>query len=198
MSKRMSTTGVPKARIDLTGKNFGHWKVIEQDLIESEKQQRVIWKCECDCGCGLQKSIRGDALKQTVVGGCNNMPMTESKICEKCGKIFYPKKQAKTRKYCYDCIPEGATLSGTGIHKIIKQWAVKYKGNKCELCGYDKCIEALDFHHLNPEEKEFSISDKNIKLDWQEVKKEIDKCILICSNCHREIHAGVRKYDKTK
>ena len=76
----------------------------------------------------------------------------------------------------------------------LKQLLFKHhiKENKCECCGYNNCIEALDFHHLNPKEKDFSISDRNIKLDWDSIKKELDKCILICSNCHREIHAGVR------
>ena len=52
-------------------------------------------------------------------------------------------------------------------------------------------MEALDFHHINPEEKDFMLSDRNLILDWNEIKKELDKCILVCSNCHREIHAGV-------
>lgn len=124
--------------------------------------------------------------------------MNVSKTCMKCGKEFYPKKQAKTRRYCYDCVPEGTALTGAGAHRIIKQWALEYKGNKCELCGYDRCKEALDFHHINPEEKDFSLSDRDIKLNWQEIKTELDKCILICSNCHREIHSGMRNNDGTE
>ena len=62
MSKRTSTTGIPLARIDLSGHHFGHWVVLKQDLEESERTQRVVWKCECDCGCGTQKSIRSDAF----------------------------------------------------------------------------------------------------------------------------------------
>ena len=58
---------------------------------------------------------------------------------------------------------------------------------KCERCGYNKCIRALEFHHLNPSEKDFGLSrclTKNVKL----LKAEADKCILLCSNCHAEIH----------
>ena len=66
---------------------------------------------------------------------------------------------------------------------------MEYKGSKCEKCGYNKCSEALEFHHKNPEEKDFNLSDRNLILDWQEIKKELDKCILVCANCHREIHA---------
>lgn len=127
-------------------------------------------------------------MGQVIVGGCNKYTSITSKICSKCEKEFFPKKQAKTRKYCYDCVPEEG-YNGATIRKRIKQWALEYKGGQCQRCGYNKCSQALDLHHLNPNEKDFSLSDRNIKLDWEVIKKELDKCILICANCHREIHA---------
>lgn len=74
----------------------------------------------------------------------------------------------------------------------LKNLAVEYKGGKCIKCGYNKCIYALEFHHLNPLDKDFSISAKGYTRSWENVKKEIDKCILVCSNCHREIHAEMK------
>jgi hypothetical protein len=73
------------------------------------------------------------------------------------------------------------------FRKKNKERAVEYKGGKCVKCGYKKCISALDFHHLDPNKKDFSIS-QNMNMSWDKIKKEIDKCILVCSNCHREIH----------
>ena len=70
---------------------------------------------------------------------------------------------------------------------LIKNKAVDYKGGKCSKCGYDKCKAALDFHHINPEEKDFTIA-KYYNLSWDKIKIELDKCILVCANCHREIH----------
>lgn len=70
----------------------------------------------------------------------------------------------------------------------VKELLVNYKGGKCEICGYDKCLGASDFHHINPNEKEFSISSSNIYKNIDKLKEEIDKCILVCANCHREIH----------
>ena len=119
----------------------------------------------------------------------------KGKQCEKCGKIFIPKENGWTRKYCFDCIPDGVH-GGSKLRKIYKKWAVEYKGLKCECCGYSKCIEALDFHHLDPKQKDFNISDSNLTSNWETIKKELDKCILICSNCHREIHAGIRTIRK--
>lgn len=73
--------------------------------------------------------------------------------------------------------------------EVVKQKAVEYKGGKCEICGYDKCIDALEFHHINPEEKDFGISKKGYTRSWEKVKEEVDKCMLLCANCHREIHS---------
>ena len=73
----------------------------------------------------------------------------------------------------------------------VKQMAVEYKGGKCKCCGYNKYIGALEFHHIDPTKKTFGISCNGLTKAWGEVKKELDKCILVCSNCHREIHAGI-------
>ena len=67
--------------------------------------------------------------------------------------------------------------------------AIEYKGGKCENCGYNRCIEALEFHHLDPEQKDFQFSGNGHCKSWTRVKAELDKCILVCSNCHREIHS---------
>lgn len=73
--------------------------------------------------------------------------------------------------------------------KRTKQRLVEYKGGKCECCGYNRCVEALEFHHLNPSEKDFTISGTSKA--FETLKKEVDKCIMVCSNCHKEIHAGI-------
>lgn len=73
--------------------------------------------------------------------------------------------------------------------KELKILAVEYKGGSCCKCGYDRYIGALEFHHINPEEKDFVVS-KNT-MSWEKMKKELDKCEMLCANCHREIHAGM-------
>jgi len=72
----------------------------------------------------------------------------------------------------------------------IKLLAVEYKGGKCQICGYNKYPGALDLHHIYGD-KSFGISDKGYTRSWEKVKQELDKCILICANCHREIEAGI-------
>lgn len=75
--------------------------------------------------------------------------------------------------------------------KRLRELAVEYKGGKCTFCGYNRCLNALDFHHLDAKKKEFGISKDGITRSWEKNKKELEKCILVCSNCHREIHAGI-------
>ncbi len=72
--------------------------------------------------------------------------------------------------------------------KRVREMAIEYKGAKCERCAYDKCSEALEFHHLNSDGKDFGISDKGYTRSWEKIKAELDKCSLLCANCHREIH----------
>lgn len=75
-------------------------------------------------------------------------------------------------------------------HKV-KQKAVDLKGGKCQLCGYNKCNGALEFHHIDAPGKEFGISGEGLSRSWKRVEEELKKCILVCSNCHCEIHSGL-------
>lgn len=75
----------------------------------------------------------------------------------------------------------------------LKRLMIDYKGGACQLCGYSKYVGALDFHHIDPETKSFKLSMDELYRSWTKTKSEIEKCILVCSNCHREIHGGVLK-----
>ena len=72
----------------------------------------------------------------------------------------------------------------------MKKQAVKILGGKCLKCGYNKCIDALEFHHENPNVKEFKLGSGNT-MSWKQYKEEAMKCILVCSNCHKEIHSEI-------
>ncbi len=79
----------------------------------------------------------------------------------------------------------------TQRRRKIKSMAVEYKGGKCVFCDYNKCNEAMDFHHIDPSKKQFTISKKGNCVSWEKVKIELAKCILVCRNCHSELHAGL-------
>jgi len=73
----------------------------------------------------------------------------------------------------------------------IKSKAIELLGGKCCLCGYNKYQGALDFHHIDPETKIFGIGGQGHSRSWDRVLEELNKCILVCANCHREISAGL-------
>lgn len=89
--------------------------------------------------------------------------------------------------YCKSCTRDQAL---TRQH-AFKEKAVAYKGGCCSICGYDRCLSALEFHHVEPEHKDFHLSQRRGWKFTEEVQKELDKCILVCANCHREVHAGL-------
>ena len=82
----------------------------------------------------------------------------------------------------------------TKWRKSTKNKIVEAMGGECVCCGYNKCIESLQLHHVNPSEKEKAISYwlRNPHA-WDKIVKEIRKCVLLCANCHSEIHYGVTK-----
>lgn len=71
-----------------------------------------------------------------------------------------------------------------------KQYAVDYKGSCCQRCGYDRYVGSLEFHHRDPAQKDFSVSSAKMK-KFELIKDELDKCDLLCANCHREAHADM-------
>jgi hypothetical protein len=69
--------------------------------------------------------------------------------------------------------------------------AIEYKGGRCQICGYSKYQGAFDFHHIEPNKKDFGLGFKGKTRAWEKIKNELDKCILLCATCHREVEAGV-------
>lgn len=130
-----------------------------------------------------------------------NNDSTRTKTCKTCKRTFHVssfqssgwskrKDGTKYKNYksqCKECFnKQERTKYHTQMDILNIIW-------KCQLCGYDKCKAALDFHHIDPSQKEFAIrgiSRKTIHLD--KMKTEIAKCILLCARCHREVHDDIR------
>jgi hypothetical protein len=94
---------------------------------------------------------------------------------------------AKVAYYACPTGKEKALARYRKFQRSIKQQLVEFKGGKCELCGYNKSLAALDFHHLDPTQKIFTIS-RRVTADLDSLKAEVSKCSLLCANCHREKH----------
>lgn len=130
-------------------------------------------------------------------------------------------KQAKAEKDCPDCgrtLPReefskaGKSSSGNWtyakrckqcfvthrsqvhIERVVKAAAELGKKLECSVCGYNKCMSALDFHHLDPSTKEGGVGQMRGH-SYQSIKDEISKCVVVCKNCHVEIHQGVFDFE---
>ena len=115
-----------------------------------------------------------------------------NKICIKCKKEkniseFHYKVKTKNKttyhSYCKICLSKFHMQRW--IDRKIK--AVEYKGGKCIECNYNKNYAALEFHHRNPLEKDYVWNDLKLR-KWASILLELDKCDLLCSNCHAEKH----------
>lgn len=101
--------------------------------------------------------------------------------------LFYNRRRVKgSSPYCKVC----TNLQTVKRTRDLKSKAVDYKGGACMKCGYDRFIGALEFHHLDPDEKDFNISSKK-SISLESIILELDKCILLCSNCHKEAHGVI-------
>jgi len=81
--------------------------------------------------------------------------------------------------------------------KDRKLKAVQLLGGHCAICGYDKCLVALEFHHKDPSQKEMAMNNI-VRHNWTRVIEELKKCILLCANCHRETHASSESFLKDR
>ncbi|MCF0124740.1 MAG: hypothetical protein HUJ68_03110 [Clostridia bacterium] len=109
--------------------------------------------------------------------------------CSYCGKEITSKGN---RKYCEVCVPSNLTKNerSNKIRYLSKKKMVNMFGGKCCLCGYNKCVSALDFHHMDKTTKEFDISKYTNSCDFsEELIEELKKCVLLCANCHRYLHS---------
>ena len=117
-----------------------------------------------------------------------HLPEGEKRCCDcklvKSVTSFYPVLNSKRH---YSCCRSCASLRTQTTQAKNKRLAVEYKGGKCEVCGYNKCIAALEFHHQDPLMKEFEIGQIRSR-NIEGIKKELDKCQLLCCRCHREAH----------
>lgn len=132
-------------------------------------------------------------LKKFNIKTIPRSEVSDHKFCPRCEteKLkteFYNRRNGKGNSvYCKPCTND-QTLER---QKKFKQQCIDWKGGKCVCCGYNKCNNALDFHHLDPNKKEFGISTAKLTTFDEKIKKELDNCALVCANCHREIHAGM-------
>lgn len=96
---------------------------------------------------------------------------------------YFEKGKYGRWKCCKCNVERAAQTRRTNKLKLVELF-----GGQCTVCGYNRCIAALEFHHLEPEHKDFGLGRSGASLP--KLIKEAQKCILVCCRCHREIHSG--------
>ena len=100
-----------------------------------------------------------------------------------------PRKGQIPNKRCKQCSIKQVGIKDKLRKRRKKQELVNLCGGKCSTCGYHKNYASLAFHHINPSTKSFNINQLNMnKYPWKRILKEVKKCILLCHNCHYELH----------
>lgn len=113
---------------------------------------------------------------------------SDLKFCSKCGikkllNEFYKRRKTNLHSWCKKCLNKDSKVR----QKQIKEQAVAYKGGSCFICGLIDDICVYDFHHRDSTKKGYGIATRGLK-NFEFHKTELDKCDLLCANCHRKVH----------
>lgn len=145
--------------------------------------------------CSRKYCLNCSPFGEHTMNKLHQQTKTESQDSFSCGRCkevktksdFYNRgggRGGERSSYCKKCV----LVTTLAKQRNFKLKCVDYKGGKCITCDYSKNMAALEFHHLSPAEKDFAPSHYRSQTWSKKVEQELDKCILLCANCHREIH----------
>ena len=123
----------------------------------------------------------------TTVGSSGKKGIVKPHLCKDCGETNPDNFYKGQKIHCKKC----HTRVAYEAQKATRLRAIEYKGGCCEHCGYDKYHGALQFHHKDPTQKD--PKEFSRKKNWERFKAEVDKCVLLCANCHAEEHERLRR-----
>ena len=134
-------------------------------------QPTLTRKCKW---CQIEKSIEEFYCDRSYKDGVGR-----SYSCKQCAMDYQRRYNRANRAK----VTEASRLK----RRHIKELLVSENGGKCSICGYSRYLGALEFHHTDPSKKDYHVAQTGI----HKAREEAKKCILVCSNCHMEIHGGV-------
>ena len=191
---------------DITALEFHHVDPSQKEILPSKLYSKP-WdyaKQELDkcvvlcCNCHREEHFRLDSKKQledefnkfsisSLTSCITTGKNTKSPSCKKCDIVLTDKNIASKKHYpiCKSCNSKRSMKR----EKDGKKQAVDHMGGCCSVCGYDKCIRAIDFHHLDSSKKSDDYNKRFKVWSFERQKKELENCIIVCANCHRELHS---------
>ena len=139
--------------------------------------------------CKVQRRLSGEFIMDKIIIISRLYRCMSTKLCVNCKHVFLVekfhliKKEKRYTSWCRSCL----YTYQKNRWKDRKHKAIELKGGACAICGYNKNYAAMEFHHLDPKEKELDWK-KLRQVKWEFIVTELQKCTLLCSNCHREVH----------
>jgi hypothetical protein len=127
-----------------------------------------------------RRSLRAPADPATAPG-------VVDMVCARHGRASF-RLEGRGYYRCRRCRQERVSEWRRRVKRVLVQEA----GGRCRACGYDRCVAALQFHHVDPEQKKFALSREGVTRSLAEAREEARKCVLLCANCHAEVEGGVR------
>ncbi len=182
-------------------------KTCRKEFFEDWRKDSQTRKSPCEFCCRSCSNSRNRS-KELRTQVAEKLRKRSIKYCSECGAIVSFNNKSLICKDCQIILREqyengiinektlkfkhSKKSDGVKEHRRkVKKLLIEYKGGKCIICGYDKCDNALSFHHVDPTKKDFTIGKmRKYTYNFELIKKEVDKCVLVCTRCHIEIHAN--------
>jgi Homeodomain-like domain len=162
---------------------------------EGLTQRQIARRCGCSQGTvrywlrfhGLRTRYRaGRESSPEVLLGRQTASTDILKRCAEHGEVRWV-LDAQGHYRCTKCRSMGVMRRRRRIKEIL----VVENGGCCVICGYDRSIAALHFHHVDPDQKRLSVAQAGTSMPIEQLRAEVGKCVLLCSNCHVEVEGGI-------
>jgi len=127
--------------------------------------------------------LRTTRAARRQAGGMNGTD--EERTCAEHGQVRHVRSGGRRR--CARCASEAVSAH----RRAVKRALVAEAGGACAACGYDRCVAAFQFHHVDPAEKRFALALKGLTRSVDTLRQEAAKCVLLCANCHAEVESDV-------
>lgn len=117
-------------------------------------------------------------------------------LCNSEFDVVYSGSGGHNRVFCYSCVPMVSDRKERNKqrHELILLYFSNLKLSRgCSICGYNKCAKALEWHHVDSEDKDLEVSAFISKGNLVRALEEIEKCEVLCANCHREEHERLNR-----
>jgi 5-methylcytosine-specific restriction endonuclease McrA len=159
---------------------------MDKQLIETTLEEHITLRPTANA-LGISYSTLRYWLGKHNISATPRSQSNKKYCCKSCGDTHHDNFYGRRKTLCKNCF----NIQSIQGWIALKKRAIEYKGGECTHCGYDRYYGTLEFHHLDPLEKEHTWTTLRLH-PWGAVKQELDKCVLLCSNCHREEHGRLR------